>query len=396
MYSFERLSPQNYYRHGLPYHFKLKVTRKDGEPIKGRVMSVCAGSVCKNVTLDDNGIIDVLFPSSALSDNNQILVTPDEPKQEIGPLGYFYSSRFYDKPLFYHSPSLSSLQLEMPSEALECDAGIRDIDIPVFFISNGTSKALMRTQLVSADQVLWTEVKEYDLTASALPIDQSKFIEPEGSIDAGLVRGNFVVKVPVQTNLLSDLKVLMWYARDDGEVVSTSGNVEAKQCLSNPTTLAFSSPKATPAPKDPVTLTISATPKSVCGIGVVDRSVEILSRDQPDRLTNSAIFRVLDQAKISSYENTQINTQEYCYGTKSYGNSYDVVPRSDNYPDYFSSDVDAIQAFGDAGLLVLTDLTVETRPCPTYNFGWGEYLHYFLGGSKNLRQAQRPGVSDVI
>ncbi|XP_068211791.1 alpha-2-macroglobulin-like protein 1 [Palaemon carinicauda] len=402
-YSYEMLSDVEYFRHGLPFPFKLKVTREDSEPISGKVMSLCVGSICKNFTLDATGIIDVLLPSSLLKDNREILVKPIDAGRDKGPLGSLYTSNFYYYTELYYSPSKSGLQLEMPSEVLTCNSLTSEVEIPVFFVSNGTTRALIRAQLVSTDQVLWTEAKEYDLTTSALPIDQSKLLQPEEDIESDLVRGSFVIKVPMSSNHLLDLKVLIWHARTDGEVVSESGKLKSEQCLNNPISLTFSSSKKSPEPKDPVALTLSAAPKSVCGIGVVDRSVEILSRTQSDRLTNSAIFGVINKARISRYENTQINTQEYCYGSNNYNyyGFYDdgivveapVVERS--IPYYYSSEVDAIQAFSDTGLLVLTDLTVETRPCRSNNYNYIDDYFYAEAFAPTMAAATSPALGEA-
>ncbi|XP_064091403.1 murinoglobulin-1-like [Macrobrachium nipponense] len=371
-----------YYRVGLPFPFRLGITKQDAEPIKGDKMSMCVGSVCNNYVLDETGIIDVVIPSGVLMKGKEIVVKPVNPGIQSGPLGNLSSTNsYYIEPLLYYSPSNSSLQLDIPSVVLSCNPGeITEVEIPVLFVSNGTAKALIRSQLTSGAQVLWTEVKSYNLRESALQIGQGKPLRQErNSFDPSLVRGNFVIKVPVPTFHLADLKVLVWYVRTDSEVVSTSGELKSEQCLQNPTSLNFSSPGPTPAPNDPVTITLSAAPKSVCGISVADR------RSGVQGLTTSAIFEVLNEARISPYyDNTQIDNYNYCYGAKGISYYEDGRQLSNGetlpYPYFDFSDVDAIFAFNDVGLVVLTDLTVETRPCGfIYLFDYFNYDIYESG-----------------
>ncbi|KAK7080932.1 Seminal vesicle autoantigen (SVA), partial [Halocaridina rubra] len=192
--------------------------------------------------------------------------------------------------------------------------------------------------------------------------------------------------------------VLVWYVRDDGEVVSASGKIDITQCLGNPTSLRWLSDSTPPAPKDAAVVTISSSSKSVCGLGVVDRSVEILSRQQADRLTTPALFRIIDQASVSVWENSQINDYNYCYGKDNnyYYPVYGFEERSIYYGYNSGQYADAISSFNDAGLLVISDLTLETRPCRDYNDIYQDFYYApGIAGGPEAATASGGGGGDI-
>lgn len=101
----------------------------------------------------------------------------------------------------------------------------------------------------------------------------------------------------------------MWYAREDGEIVSDAQEFTVEKCLDHKVELSWPTNTVEQGTKLPLTLT--AEPNSLCSLGIVDKSVELLSSSQDD-LTLEKIFYIAEQAAISSYENTQINDYEYC------------------------------------------------------------------------------------
>lgn len=61
------------------------------------------------------------------------------------------------------------------------------------------------------------------------------------------------------------LQVLVWYTRDDGEVVSDIRELEVDSCLANNVTLGWSTQRAQPG--EAASLTLSSEPNSVCSLG---------------------------------------------------------------------------------------------------------------------------------
>lgn len=62
--------------------------------------------------------------------------------------------------------------------------------------------------------------------------------------------------------------MLVWYTREDGEVVSDYQEIDLKKCLTNPVSLEWSAARA--GPGDNVDLAITAEPQSLCSLGECD------------------------------------------------------------------------------------------------------------------------------
>lgn len=61
------------------------------------------------------------------------------------------------------------------------------------------------------------------------------------------------------------LQVLVWYTRQDGEVVADSRELEVDKCLSNTVNLTWSASRVQPG--EQASLSLSSEPDSVCSLG---------------------------------------------------------------------------------------------------------------------------------
>ncbi|KAG7168921.1 Alpha-1-inhibitor 3-like, partial [Homarus americanus] len=156
--------------------------------------------------------------------------------------------------------------------------------------------------------------------------------------------------------------VLVWYTREDGEVVADTRELEVEKCLGSSASLTWSESQAQPGQQ--TTLTLSSEPNSVCSLGVVDRSSELLAKDV-DPISLEKLFDFVDNFDINRWINSQIYTPDYCEKKKLREKEKDRASLSDLNPIIFPEDRPSVSYYSnyDSGLYVLTDQTVETRPC---------------------------------
>ncbi|KAG7168925.1 Murinoglobulin-2-like 4, partial [Homarus americanus] len=215
------------------------------------------------------------------------------------------------------------------------------------------------------------------LTSGDLPISVEHLVEPLPPPIEGTVRGVVSINVNLPPTASPKAKVLVWYTREDGEVVADTRELEVEKCLGSSASLTWSESQAQPGQQ--TTLTLSSDPNSVCSLGVVDRSSELLATD-PDPITLEKLFNFADDFDINPWRNSQVNTHKYCHDKYlqklTPGVSSDQggigFPGPSWHQSYYSDYVDALSMFDNSGLYIFTDLTVETRPCEKE-----ERHHYF-------------------
>ncbi|XP_066958816.1 alpha-2-macroglobulin-like protein 1 [Macrobrachium rosenbergii] len=121
--------------------------------------------------------------------------------------------------------------------------------------------------------------------------------------------------------------------------------------------------------------------------GVVDESVELLSGGQRGTPTIGAIFHLFEAAEVSSGENSQVSDYLYCNGNGEnsfydYDYGTEVSGSRKRRPHGYTDMHDALRSFDAAGVYVISDLTLETRPCHysfTYYYDY-ESIDYGVGG----------------
>lgn len=393
---FKHVGKEEYVKPNLPYTGQFKVTLPSGAPAAHELLKVCRGSTCRNITSDAKGLVEYIYPK--YEDFSIEISSPkykriDNPSRRWSPIMFASTHTHWVKT--YYSPSNSSLVIKTPEVQLRCRAGEKqNFSVSVMYAGTKNSKANFTVQLVSRGQILYTHTEEHTLTDTALPIDSSLLLVPLPPTTEGIARGVLSLPLTVHLTASPKAKVLVWYTRQDGEVVSAMQEIKIRKCLTNRVSLAWSRDKAEPG--EEVHLDLTGAPNSLCSLGVVDRSVELLQSNE-DSLTLEGVFKVAEKAIVGDQENSQINDHEYCR-EKMKNEEPDTtepsppgwpfppgpprppvqpIPFADEEPagvvkrsvyrhphgDYYTEDVDAIKMFEKSGLFVFTDLKVETRPC---------------------------------
>lgn len=177
------------------------------------------------------------------------------------------------------------------------------------------------------------------------------------------------ITIPVTAEMSPKFSLLVYYIRDDGETVADSMEFNVEPCFDNKVKMEFTEESVLPGTETNIRL--EAAPGSVCGVGVVDKSVNILGGDH--QITPEKVFEKLAEYSLSSHGSYQYFRSDNDYCKQKLKDKQEEADDDDDDDDeeptfyydfwYRSRFVDAIQAFKQMGLLVLTNLVLETRPC---------------------------------
>ncbi|KAK7080210.1 hypothetical protein SK128_001245, partial [Halocaridina rubra] len=289
----------------------VKVQWPDNTPATNELMEACAGEDCKNITTDTSGILEFIVPKyntdsiNIKSINYPRLKAPSSSWRSI-----MYESSYRHHMKKYYSPTNSSLVIRALEGNLPCSPDApREYVLPVLFSAVNKTRATFTVQIISRGQIQYSNTEEHDLIATDLPLEAQNLIGDMPPSPPHHIRGVVDIPITLPSTASPSAKVTVWYVRDDGEVVSDTQELEISKCYSNPVDLKWSERKVQPGEK--ATLHLSAEPQSTCSLGVVDKSVELLS-SQNDDLTLDKVFETVEKAMVMEWENQQTNDYEYC------------------------------------------------------------------------------------
>ncbi|KAK4318979.1 hypothetical protein Pmani_010066 [Petrolisthes manimaculis] len=354
--TFKTLYKDQYMKPNLPFTLKVRASRPDNTAGVGVPVELCAGGQCTNLTTGVDGLITAVLPNY-----QSVSVRMKALNSRVN----MHSSEYYQTLSHYFSPSNSSLLIYAPEETLKCaEAGLSTSQhiLPVLFSARDQPTAAITVQVVSRGSIQYTNTQDYQLPSGPLPISTEHLVEPLPPPLPGTVRGVINLTISLPNTASPIVKVLIWYTRADGEVVSDNRELKVEKCLPHQVNLQWSTPNTQPG--QPATLTLTSLPEAVCSLGVVDKSSELLAVD-PDPINLDSLFSFINTFKIDRYTNRQVNDHSYCTAKlrpadqPSSSGFLSVPSRYNYYSDY----VDALKMFDNAGVYAFTDDTIETRPC---------------------------------
>ncbi|GBM68563.1 Alpha-2-macroglobulin-like protein 1 [Araneus ventricosus] len=395
-----------YYKPGLPYKGKLKVTNPDDTPATGEPVEICATvsrrriidtwlankqvKFCKNYTSDENGYIKYTIQPQNVDAISIDLYARSLKYTGDDVLGQPSASAYLDP---FYSPSGSFIQLETIDNPIPCGT---QKNIRLLFTAKESTEFELQYQILkqgevvkSGSQQVTFNVKDDvsdkyentedlingsetqispELSASALGESSSseencpsaretRYIPPIGEVQ---------IPIDVDASLSSSFTLLVFYVREDRETVADTQKIEVEKCFKNKVTFDFASDSAQPG--TPVAHRITSSPNSLCGIKVVDKSVTLL--DSSDQLTKDRIFQLQSGLNPPSY----YDSSNFCNSDKSQPGLEPSAGNSKINPtdsSYSSSYEDSYAVFQDAGFLVISNLVLFSRPCS--NGGGGGY-----------------------
>ncbi|XP_076322552.1 alpha-2-macroglobulin-like isoform X2 [Tachypleus tridentatus] len=388
-------SGERYLKPGLPFYGKLKVEKPDGTPAPGEQIEICRFAdrerwnrkrwleekirACKEFTSDETGIVKFTVPPQTPDITSLRFKAKslrfgkkngkDSDNKLNQPEHFFTVSSWY-------SPSGSHLQLEPITEKIECGKPLTvkfkyttgeekkikfyyQIMARNFIVDTGSFE---HTFLLSEDKSGLTDDTYLPVDVSALSLNPPNEPEWENNVIIPPHIGEASLTFIPNFEMTPSAKLLVFYVREDGETVADSTKITIKKCLRNKVGLKFKEDKVLPGASS--TLQLTASPDSVCGIGAVDKSVHILSSD--NRITEEKVYNELGGHDYY-WPRQATPDYEYCQNYKfkqAEGQQKVFISPGFTSTNY----LDSITAFDEAGLVVISDMQLETRPCKPSDF----------------------------
>ncbi|XP_069182649.1 alpha-1-inhibitor 3 [Procambarus clarkii] len=326
--TFRFMNADKYLKPNLPYSIQVMAMLPDKSPAAYIPLELCAADVCRNTTSPRDGIISAVIYSPTA--HRFTIIAPSiravmESTRRTKTIAHFYS------------PSNSSLLILAPEGPLPCNSsGYTNHTISVLFSSVNQTKANITVQVMSNREIKYLKSKEYELTAGTLPINTTYVIGPPpvrlpGNATIGFINVSFIL--PVSASPVA--KVLVWYTRNDGEVVADSRKMLVEKCLPNAVDVRWSVSQVQPGKTAEINLT--AAPNSTCSLGVIDKSMKLL-KHQSDPFSLNALFGHVD---LQVYNLPNGFTKDNAYCKERLKSEQD----SGKYYSYYSNYVDSNAVF---------------------------------------------------
>ncbi|XP_033634887.1 uncharacterized protein LOC117296122 isoform X3 [Asterias rubens] len=253
------------------------------------------------------------------------------------------------------SETLRRAARQAEGEALEPEIAIEpSIMIDPFIVESSIEPSI----IIEPSDFL---VEESELSTGDSSSSQFSFVKPPNPTEKPVIivkpgeLNTVKATFTVTPEMMPVARVMVHYIRKDGEVVADTMTFNVQQVFENEVTMEFVDEEALPG--DMTKLKIQAAPGSLCGVGVVDKSVQLLGGD--NQLKRSKVFSSLEKHQLSEKDG-ELDKSEHCppdfpwwAGRRKRSTFYN--PRQ-TYED-------ASLAFKQMGLVFLTNIQVETRPC---------------------------------
>ncbi|KAH7967545.1 hypothetical protein HPB49_025656 [Dermacentor silvarum] len=402
-------SNDNTFKLNLLNKRKLYVQELDGTPRPKELIQVCMFVernkfkwrswetdnvlACRNYTSDDEGLVQFSMPPLSQRVTGVILqaIAVNFPRIVIKNGPTLEKPTAQQNLVPFYSPTASSIRIDRGDGSVyTCQASfVRDI---VMTADANVDYQLFLT-LNSAGRILETRNFTKRFTEADLTMDQSdnnlirNSDAPSGSsspeiTEPGTTRsvGSFQFQSTLPPDASPKVQLLVYYVHRDAngkpvEVVSDSAEFSVQKCLENNVSLAFDAKKALPGSN--VSLSLAAAGDSLCGVGAVDSSVTLLDgynqRNSRDALLNQISYLNY------RYSRTSLVNQSYCYVdgylyNEPYETSADTQVkvnqrrRRQAVSPSVSFSYDSLSSFENSGLVIFTNLPVQTRPCPNRAF----------------------------
>ncbi|XP_039282066.1 alpha-1-macroglobulin [Nilaparvata lugens] len=163
---------------------------------------------------------------------------------------------------------------------------------------------------------------------------------------------SFKLPLKITPNMSPESKFVVYYIRPDGEIVADSMVVLVDHCFPNKVSTRWSQYRIEPGSN--VSLSIRAAPNSLCASNIKD------SRFVGDDDGDQDLWRTLKNFITEPLQ----DTSEYCMnGTGLTANLPPDWELRRRKRSLLIPIVDAKTAFDDLGVIIITDLKLETRPC---------------------------------
>ncbi|KAM0729472.1 Alpha-2-macroglobulin-like protein 1 [Formica fusca] len=388
-----------YFKLGLPYHGKLRVSRHDDTPAPHEKIQLCVRVrgeddwlrvvvECRNFTSSSDGFVDFVVPPPHRNIVllNFIATGVDYPTKYYSPDTRWRV--FMDQPSAHivvnpwYSPSDSYLAVARGYQPIICGEKYSFNVMYTVPAKSKTNESISFHYSINSkgDLLIYGHVKHRPTRDTIL--NYSEFRNLFGAVETSGNKTNqdtivhrFPLSVKITPSMAPVSELLLYYVRPDGEIVATTYSIKVGHCFENKVKSAWHTDAQTPGTA--TQYHVEAAPWSLCGISAVDKSTRFLVGSKANLIDADQTFEQLKrfyiepelrpiwtQCKVTTQQET--NTEEIdhlpipMWGRRRKRTM--ILP-----PGPYSgltNYVDAIQAFDDFGAIVMSDLILETRPCP--------------------------------
>ncbi|XP_053092312.1 alpha-2-macroglobulin-like protein 1 [Pangasianodon hypophthalmus] len=343
------------FKSGMEYEGKIKVTGPKSNPMRRKVVFLTVrfaynnnnnNSVQKLVT-NDQGIAQFSLDTESWAPDPVTLEAQYETTSRPYVYGenqlipYYPTAYLWLQP--FYSNSRSFIKLNSSSMPFSCN-------------KNGVIKAqyLIHHSALTPHQKTLSFFYMVLMNKGHL-VQKGRILE---AINPGTEhRGNLVVTLQKMLKVTPVAQVVLYTVLPSGEVVADSMNFPIQLCLANKVSLKFS--PSTQLPGGQSSLTLRASPGSLCSVKAIDQSLLLL---QPEKeLSIQSVFNMLPVQMLSGYP-YNINEEDLnpCWGIPPIRSTAfaGIAPKSIAYfPN--SGKVDVYNTFKDVGIKILTNAKIK-------------------------------------
>ncbi|GIY30102.1 hypothetical protein CDAR_6902 [Caerostris darwini] len=372
----------DYFKPGLPYFGQLSVTKPDGVPVANEKIEICAEyhespsnvylrsapreKFCHLFTSDQEGVIPFSV-APAPSDYLQINIVAEAVDYETIRSHDIYQPTTTLNLHPWYSKSGSYLQIETMAQEMKCE---RRQGVKIRYTAEKGSSIKFYHQVLSRGRIVQQgshqrafyskdqDPVRYDLKVPGM--SQRHLANASSNSSSQKEVGEFLLSFDPRATMAPLARLLVFYVREDGEIVADARMFRIAHCLLNKVNLQFRHEQQYPSTEASMLLT--ASPSSLCGVGLVDKSVRLLRKKE--QFSRRNIFEALEKYDVNKENHPRQVTEDYCLlkntETRMDSISLDyITPYSRHYSDH----VDTSMAFEEAGMVVITNFELENRPC---------------------------------
>ncbi|XP_011146903.2 murinoglobulin-1 [Harpegnathos saltator] len=422
-----------YFKLGLPYHGKLRVSRHDDTPAAHEKIQLCLRVrgkdewlrvvvECRNFTSSSDGFVDFIVP---LSHRNIVLLSFVATGVDYPTKYYSPDTRwrvFMDQPSAHidvspwYSPSDSYLTVARGYQPIVCGEKYSFNVMYTVPAKSKTNESISFHYSINSkgDLLIYGHVKHRPTRDTVLNYSEFRNLlgaveTPGNKTSQDTIVHRFPLSVKITPSMAPISELLLYYVRPDGEIVATTYSIKVGHCFENKVKSAWHTDVQTPGTA--TLYHVEAAPWSLCGISAVDKSTRFLGGSKSNLLDADQSFEQLKRFHIEP-ETRPIWTWTHCKTTTQHeSNTEEIdhlpIPALRALPVWSRirsrrtamlhgdvNYVDAVQAFDDFGAVVMSDLILETRPCPQFFTGFAQ-ARDFLGVRNMVLRAgieQEPAI----
>ncbi|XP_053306000.1 ovostatin-like [Spea bombifrons] len=280
--AFDRDAMLPFYKRGIPYRVRMNLLSADDRPIANETVELLLNgqNVYNGTSAQDGGVEHEIDTAELLQPDFQIQAVYRNQDQcnDNNWVTPTYTGDFYSVRRFY-SRTGSFIQVRGSRAELAC-GGNHNVRVQYSFSRQGVESSNGRLSVyylvLSRAQIVQNGAHSLDVSSS--------------------LRGEFNLSFSVSADLAPAVDVAV-YSILDTEVVGDTVKLDVEKCFKNNVSISFSVDEAIPGSN--VTLEVSAAPRSLCGLRVVDSSLLLLN--QREYLTPESVYNSLRYNSLGGY-----------------------------------------------------------------------------------------------